>query len=401
MSAPELEEETAALLEALSTLLARFVVFPSEQDRYAVATWALHTWALDAFDNTPRLALLSAEKGSGKTRVLEILELVCRNPIQTVNVSVPVLFRLTGGELPPTILFDEAETMLGYRVAKEHEDLRGLVNAGHRRGSAVYRMVMDGKGGGEPERFETFAPVAFAGLEELPETVMARSVVVRMRRRTRSETVENLRHRQGLRITAELRDTLEAWSLRSDLHDALHKLLEDLVPPAGVEDRAADVWESLLVLGELAGPTWTERLQQAAASIHTRSVEEDSSLGVQLLRDVRSVFLERGNPTRLASAEIVAGLVEREGTPWPSVKSGDPLDAQRFAQLVKRYGIRPTTLREGERTFKGYTRESFEDSWTRYVPDVPGRPASENPEHTEHAERRDGDAPTPELGLPL
>ena len=401
MSRRELEEETAGLLDALSRLFARFVVFPSDQDRYAVATWALHTWALDAFDNTPRLALLSAEKGSGKTRVLEILELVCRNPIQTVNVSVPVLFRLTGGEQPPTILFDEAETMLGYRVAKEHEDLRGLVNAGHRRGSAVYRMVMDGKGGGAPERFETFAPVAFAGLEELPETVMARSVVVRMRRRMPSEIVENLRHRQGVQITAELRDSLEAWSLRPDLHDALHELLENLAPPAGVEDRAADVWESLLVLGELAGEPWSQRLEEAASSIHTRSVEEDSSLGVQLLRDVRSVFVERGNPTRLASAEIVGALVQLEGAPWPSVKSGDPLDAQRFAQYVKKYGIRSKKLREGPDVFNGYTRESFEDSWARYVPDVPARHTPENPEHAEHAEHGGGDAPPLDLGLPL
>jgi hypothetical protein len=403
MSRSALEEETAGLLESLSKLLARFVVFPSEQDRYAVAAWALHTWALDAFDNTPRLALLSAEKGSGKTRALEILELVCRNPVQTVNMSVPVLFRLTGGETPPTILFDEAETMLGYRVAKEHEDLRGLVNGGHRRGVAVYRMVMDGKGGGEPERFETFAPVAFAGLEELPETVMARSVVVRMRRRTRGELVENLRHRQGVRLTAPLREALEAWSVRPDLSDALHELLDELTFPPGVEDRAADVWESLLVLGELAGDPWARRLQEAAASIHTRSVEEDSSLGVQLLRDVRGVFVERGNPTSLPSAEIVAGLVELEGTPWPSVKSGDPLDAQRLAQLVKRYGIRPKTLREGERTFKGYTRESFEDSWARYVPDAgtPSAPAPEEAEHTEHASHANGQPLPATLGLPL
>lgn len=403
MSGHELEEETATLLEALSKLLARFVVFTSEQDRYAVAAWALHTWALDAFDNTPRLALLSAEKGSGKTRVLEILELVCRNPIQTVNMSVPVLFRLTGGEQPPTILFDEAETMLGYRVAKEHEDLRGLVNGGHRRGVTVLRMAMDGKGGGTVESFETFAPVAFAGLEELPETIMARSIVVRMRRRTRGEHVENLRHRQGVRLVAPLCEALEAWSLRPDLPESVHELLDELTFPVGVEDRAADVWESLLVLGEIAGEPWSRRLQEAAASIHTRSVAEDSSLGVQLLRDVRGVFVERGNPTRLASAEIVSALVLLEGTPWPSVKSGDPLDAQRLAQLVKRYGIRPTKLRDGERTFNGYTRESFEDSWTRYVPDAtaPTPPAPEEAEHSEHAEHGLGDAAPPELGLPL
>lgn len=399
MSGRELEEQTAQLLEALSRLLARFVVFPSDQDRYAVAAWALHTWALEAFDNTPRLALLSAEKGSGKTRTLEILELVCRNPIQTVNMSVPVLFRLTGGEQPPTILFDEAETLLGYRVAKEHEDLRGLVNGGHRRGVAVYRMVMDGKGGGEPERFETFAPVAFAGLEELPETVMARSVVVRMRRRTRGEIVENLRHRQGVRLTAPLRESLEAWSLRPDLHDAIHELLDELTFPAGVEDRAADVWESLLVLGELAGDPWARRLQEAAAEIHTRSVEEDSSLGVQLLRDVRGVFLERGNPRELASAEIVAALLELEGAPWPSVKSGDPVDPQRLARLLKPYGIRPRKIREGERTFNGYTRDSFEDSWARYVPDT--GPTPEESEQPAQPAQDEPAATTLEIGLPL
>ena len=118
---------------------------------------------------------------------------------------------------------------------------------------------------------------------------------------------------------------------------------------------------------------------------------------------MRGVFVERGNPTRLASAEIVSALVLLEGTPWPSVKSGDPLDAQRLAQLVKRYGIRPTKLRDGERTFNGYTRESFEDSWTRYVPDAtaPTPPAPEEAEHSEHAEHGLGDAAPPELGLPL
>lgn len=66
----------AQILDDLVEVLARYVAFPSDGAGLAVALWVAHCHALDAFESTPRLALLSPEKGSGKTRTLEVLALV-------------------------------------------------------------------------------------------------------------------------------------------------------------------------------------------------------------------------------------------------------------------------------------------------------------------------------------
>ena len=65
------------LLHAIAAFLGKYVAFPSQEATDAVALWTAHTHALDAFESTPRLALLSPEKQSGKTRTLEVLELLC------------------------------------------------------------------------------------------------------------------------------------------------------------------------------------------------------------------------------------------------------------------------------------------------------------------------------------
>jgi hypothetical protein len=81
------------LLDDLDALLARYIAFPTPEARTAVALWVLHCHALDAFDSTPRLALLSPEKGSGKTRTLEVIGLLVPEPMHTVNVSAAALSR--------------------------------------------------------------------------------------------------------------------------------------------------------------------------------------------------------------------------------------------------------------------------------------------------------------------
>ena len=58
----------AALLDEIERFHRRFNVFPTEAAYVAVALWDAHAHLLDCFDSTPRLAFLSPEPGSGKTR---------------------------------------------------------------------------------------------------------------------------------------------------------------------------------------------------------------------------------------------------------------------------------------------------------------------------------------------
>src|SRR6476646_2523962 len=101
------------VLQAVHDFLGRFISYPSEHARVAHALWIIHTHMMQCWDSTPRLAFLSAEPASGKTRALEITELLVPNPVATVNVSPAYLFRKIGSEEGATILYDEIDTVFG------------------------------------------------------------------------------------------------------------------------------------------------------------------------------------------------------------------------------------------------------------------------------------------------
>lgn len=352
--------EAARILDDLDALLGRYVAFPGDEHRWAVAAWVMHTWAVDAFESTPRLALLSPEKGSGKTRTLEVIELVVPNPMHTVNVSAAAMFRMIEqGQV--TLLLDEADTYLGGKMAKEHEDLRGLVNAGHRRGAVAYRCELGGK---NPivKPFPAFAPVALAGIGDLPDTVLDRSVVVAMRRRAPHEVVLPFRRRNADREVADLVDWLRWWG---DTYTDALAAVEPEMPP-GIVDRPADVWEPLVIIGDHAGGDWSDRLRRAAVVLNQARQERDPSLGVQLLGDCRDLFADRDRYTTDDLLERLVGLDER---PWGDLR-GKPLDARGLARRLRPYGIRPGDHRFGDTVRKGYQRADFHDAWQRYLPPV-------------------------------
>ena len=199
------------VLGTVYDFLGRFVSYPDEHAKVAHALWCLHTHMMDRWDSTPRLAFLSPEPGSGKSCALEVTELLVPRPVATVNVSPAYIFRRIGmEELPPTILYDEIDTVFGPKD-KENEEIRGLLNAGHRRGAKAGRCVVRGKAI-EIEELPAYAAVALAGLGWLPDTLLTRSVVIRMRRRHPDEHVEPFRRRIHERDGDAIRTAIEEWA---------------------------------------------------------------------------------------------------------------------------------------------------------------------------------------------
>jgi hypothetical protein len=66
--------EGATILDDAFAYLKRFVSYPSEHTRIAHVLWCAHTHLIEAFESTGRLAFLSPEPESGKTRALEATE---------------------------------------------------------------------------------------------------------------------------------------------------------------------------------------------------------------------------------------------------------------------------------------------------------------------------------------
>jgi hypothetical protein len=135
----------AELLDDIKAFLTRFVVYPSPHALVAHVLWIVHTWLMVCWDSTPRIAFLSPEPGSGKSRALEVTEPLVPRPVHAVNTTSAYLFRkVADPEGKPTILYDEIDTVFGPK-AKENEDIRGMLNAGHRKGAKAGRCVVRGK----------------------------------------------------------------------------------------------------------------------------------------------------------------------------------------------------------------------------------------------------------------
>lgn len=385
---PEQLPEGAELLDAVRTFLARFVAFPSGHALTAVTLWTVHTHLMAAWENTPRLALLSPEPGSGKTRVLEVLELLTPHPMHVLNVSPAAIFR-TIEKARPTLLLDEVDTVFT-RNGKddEHQDLRGLLNSGYRSGATIPRCSGPLH---EVRLFPTFCAVALAGLGDLPDTLMTRSVIVRMRRRAPGEHVEPFRRRLHGGEGEDLRKQLAAWS--KAIVDEVTDVYPDL--PTGITDRPADVWEPLLAVADAAGEQWPTLAREACVALVKAAQSTDSgSLGVRLLADLKQVF---GDAAHLFTETILDGLHKMPEAPWDDLK-GKPLDARGLANRLKSYGVASKKVRVGETTKQGYTAEDLHDPWQRYVTPVPAEP--EHPEHEEHGRSPQGDPVPAGDGVP-
>jgi hypothetical protein len=358
---PPRQVDGAVLLDDVAEFLARFVVYPSGHERHAHALWIAHTWFMGSWESTPRIAFLSPEPGSGKTRALEVTDPLVPRPILAINCTPAYLFRKVSDPLgPPTILYDEIDTVFGPK-AQGNEDIRGVINAGHRKGATAGRCITVGKNVAT-EELPAYCAVALAGLNDLPDTIMTRSIVVRIRRRAPSEAVQPWRPRINGAEAASLYNRLCDWCNNAEpLAEGWPQM------PDGVTDRDADVWEALLAIADLAGGHWPKTARDAASAMVASSKQTEPSTGVLLLRDIRRVFDTSGRD-KMPTVDILAALNNMDESPWATIRRGDPLDARGLATRLSKYGIKSnSTLRDGAQVFKGYARVWFEDSWSRYL----------------------------------
>jgi putative DNA primase/helicase len=256
----------------------------------------------------------------------------------------------------PTLLIDEADTFL-----PENEELRGILNSGHRQGGSVIRTVGEEF---EPRSFSTYAACAIALIGKLPGTLADRSVPIELRRRRPDETVEQFRFDRTDHL-----DVLARKARRWATDHASYIRCADPAMPDGVFNRVADNWRPLLAIADAAGGEWPERARRAV-QVNGTAAGADQSRGVLLLSDIRDIFLQH-RVNRLASSSLVGALIALEDRPWSEWRGGRPLSTNGLARLLDPYGISPQTIRTSPTdTPKGYLLSQFEDACTRYLRDA-------------------------------
>jgi hypothetical protein len=356
--APDPSIDGAVLLDQIYEFIGRFVVYPDRHSRVAHTLWIAHCHLVRCFETTPRLAFLSPEPSSGKTRALEITELLVPSPVLAVNVSPAYLIRRIGAEEGVTVLFDEVDTVFSARTKENNEDVRALLNAGYRRGAVVGRCVMQGSIA-IPEELPAFAPVALAGLGTLPDTVLSRSIIIRMQRRAPDERVTPYRRRDHAEEGQRLCSRLASWAAAA----AGRITVPDM--PGEVIDRDADCWEALLAVADAAGGHWPDTARCCAVALVLLFREEgEERLGVRLLADMRTVL---GDDDQAATSAILTKLHNLDESPWADIR-GKPLNDRGLAARLRPYGIKSRTIRVGSATPRGYRRADFLSAWKRYLP---------------------------------
>jgi Protein of unknown function (DUF3631) len=363
----------AQVLGELHSALTRYVVLPSPEAADAIVLWIAATHGARAWNCAPRLDVTSPVKRCGKSRLLDIIEATCHDPLLTVNISPAALVRSLGDD-PPTLLLDEADTVFGPKAGDSHEDLRGILNAGHSRNRPYIRWDIMAR---KPEHCPTFALAALAGIGDLPDTITDRAVVVKMRRRAPGEVVDRYRDRRDGAPLRQLGGRLGSW-VRAHLDD-----LRDAEPDMPVEDRAADTWEPLIAVADLAGDDWPARARKAAIAL-TAEDDTDTTLGARLLADLRDVF---GDVDAMHGQTILDELQKISEAPWGDY-FGRPMNARDVAKLLKPYGVVSVDVKLDGTNKKGYRRAHLHDPWTRYLP--PGHGGSATSATSATAQVNDG-----------
>lgn len=350
----------------------KYVLAVQESHLDLLTIWAAHTYLTYETYTTPRLLIDSPTHGSGKTTVLEHLNLLCYEPEPLSAVSSPaVLARLTA-DAPRTLLIDEADRTL----RPDHPngpDIKAVLNTGYKIGGSRTVNVPGPNGDWTPKRFSTFAPVAMAGNQpRLEEDVKSRTVTVLLIPDRQGKVLES-NWRLIEKDTRDLGAKLARWA------DSVRAAVADLHPdlPEGVVGREREVWQPLKMVAVAAGGQWPDIVDDLAREDHERRAQDvEDGLTYEppamvLLRDIRAIWPD--DCTFLASAELVHLLINHNPEWWgKNSPYGKELSQKRLARLLNDgFRVRVGRIHHEGNTVRGFARESFATPWQH----LPAEPA--------------------------
>ncbi len=350
------------LLFDIQAALRRYLVI-GDAEFVTLSLFTLHTHAFELSEedtvgqypyHSPYLRITSAVKRCGKTRALEVLNLLVARPWFCSLTTTAALVRRIQSE-QPTLLLDESDR--AFAQDKDYSTkLTGILNAGYTRNGNVW--MCEGQGSNQQAKeWRVFCPKVFSGIghEHLPDTLLDRSIPIAMKRKV-NERVEKFHELEAMRQLRPLQQRCE------ELAPHLIPILKDARPqPApDLNDRAEDVWTPLVAIADAAGDEWPVLARQASTELSGEANHPDGDVGVLLLRDIKSLWPE--GQTFLATVELLRHLNNSDEQPWPTWCRGHEMTPHALSRILKEFGIKPTS--NGQ--FRGYIRADFQDAFIRH-----------------------------------
>jgi hypothetical protein len=346
------------LLNQVDRLLRRYVWFPTVHHSRALALWVLHTWAFDPASATPYMALISPENAvrqdaRARGARADLPRAAARREHQCRR-------RLPGRREVDPHPADRRGGRLLHGPQRAGGALRGILNAGNRRGGYVVRGTQEG----EPRRFAAFCPKALSGHQrqlaghgrrpqhragDAAQEGRARMSRTSSPLRSRHDGATEDRPRQ---LGAGAADELAEWRRA------------ERVP--GLTDRLQEGWDPLLAIADHAGGRGVGSRARPRRNSRARPrTSPTNPTGHQLLAALAQMFEKEA---ALLSQDICNTLKRNEELPFGAMRRGDGMDPRMLASLLRPYNIRPQDVWVNRASKKGYNAEAFDDAWARYAP---------------------------------
>ncbi len=324
---------------------------------FVAALWVIGTYIFKIFDCFPYLTVTSPTKRCGKTRFAEILEPLCSHPLMSVNVSEAALFRSIESDKPPTVIIDEAEALRN-RQSERAQYLLAILHAGFKEGAHVLRCV-----GRENKvtKFSVYCPKVALAIGNLPDTLMDRSVVIRMRRHLRTEVIARFRRRLAAQQAQSIVSAIAVWAESNKERVSEAYVKQDL---EFLKDREADIWDPLFAIASVAVPERLEELKRIAVRLSSEkaTLDVDDSQGLRLLADIRTVFL-KSKRTKITTVNLIHKLQGELDSQW-----GEDLTPINLSRMLRPFGVTSRQLWIDDSNNRGYDRDDFRVVFERYLP---------------------------------
>lgn len=241
-----------SLFEKISAYLTQYIVFPHQSISNFIVLWVMGTYVFRIFRYYPYV-WLNAEKGSGKTHVMEVLAPIAFNGDLIASSTEAVIFRDIENNAG-TMFIDEAEKMK--KSDREvYGALMGILKAGFHREGAAKRVEKDFKQQFVVKKYSAYSPKFLAGIEELDDVLQDRTIRIHILRKKEDEQVDRFKtSEEVLAIQKSIRDELYIFALTFAKEIAVYYHESEKFIPTGskhLRNRELDIWEPLFVLAHL------------------------------------------------------------------------------------------------------------------------------------------------------
>jgi hypothetical protein len=361
----QLTTEDAEILTRIEDFIADYASIPQPHFALPIALWVLGTYCFQKFDAFGYLTFTSASPGAGKTRMLEILDCLCKDAKLKAKITLAAMCSLIE-QFEPTLLIDQAE-----RLSKsEHNDFMACLLSGYRTGMPI-TIQYKGVAVDRP----IYCPKAFALLGDMLDAARDRSIIVEMRpmrprrrwyRPEAKERGESLRKICAEAVTHHSDDIDDAFANFAGLPFLL--------------DREEEIWTPIFVLADVFCRHRRAELERAAADICATKRAEPKQVSTRegkqradALRDgerLRHDLLALcGSEAGVRTGEVLGKLKEIHDAPWRNY-AGQGLTAIKLAELLRPYGVAPRQFKMNGQNVRGYLRENLLESLRRTGPEA-------------------------------